>query len=118
MSSFENIKKDDLVTILRDGKYPRKIVKVEKVNKTTFKADGMLFKMSGVSVQGDWHKIYCKPYEQSDSDYIRIRNKQHKLRDLFEIMSKVIYEKDEKVVDTYLDFYKEELKRIKDAKQV
>lgn len=117
MCNFENIKKDDLVTILRDGQYPRKIVKVEKVNKATFKADNMLFKMSGTSVQGDWHKVYCKPYEQADSDYIRLRNKQHKLHHLFKFMSQAIYEKEESVVDSYLDFYKEELKRIEDAKQ-
>ena len=117
MCNFENIKKDDLVTILRDGKFPRKIIKVEKVNKNTFKADGILFKMSGTSVQGDWHKIYCKPYEQSDSDYIRLRNKQHKINNLFNLMAKAIYEKDEDFVDNYLDFFKVELKRIENAKQ-
>ena len=116
MSDFDKIIVGDFITILRDGKFPRKIVKVEKVNKTTFRADNILFKMSGTSVQGDWHKVYCKPYEKSDSDYIRLRNKQHKINNLFNIMAKVIYEKDEGFVDSYLDFFKAELKRIEDEK--
>ena len=106
MYDLTNVKTGDYITILREQKFPTKIVKVEKVNKNWFIADNIKFKFNG------WEKLSkdswscgkkCKPYEQSDSEYISLRNKMHDVKAKCINLSERFYNMDLEQVNKILE---------------
>ena len=80
---FDNVKVGDLVTILSDRGEPRKTTKVTKVLKYYFVADYIHFGFSGFQKGGTWNRTRCTPWKQEHTDYIKLSNARHELKNIF-----------------------------------
>ena len=103
-------KKGDKVTIIQQNR-PIKITTIDKVNKTTFNAGGLIFRLSDgrERIANHYNSCRCVPFEPEHRNTIARANRRfwvkNKLQELVSALSKG--ELSEEVVDKLHNFLEE-----------